>query len=91
MNEFEWDEQKATSNYEKHGVAFEDATELFEGKCYVIEDTRTDYEEKRYIGIGIVDDLVLTVIYTLRGETCRIIAARRAKRHERKTYEDTIS
>ena len=53
--------------------------------------TRTDYGEKRYIGIGIVDDLVLTVIYTLRGETCRIISARRAKRHERKTYEDTIS
>lgn len=88
MIEFEWDDEKAASNYEKHGVAFEDATELFNNDHYVFEDRRNDYGEKRYIAIGSVDGLVLTVVYTLRVETRRIISARRAKRHERKTYQD---
>lgn len=27
--EFEWDKTKAQSNFEKHGVTFEEATEVF--------------------------------------------------------------
>lgn len=41
-------------------------------------DNREDYGEERIIVLGGVGLLVLTVIYTKRGETIRIISARKA-------------
>ncbi|MBZ9845240.1 BrnT family toxin [Mesorhizobium sp. CA5] len=46
-----------------------------------------DYEEERFIGIGIVNGLVLTVVYTERGDRIRLISARKATRHEQKAYD----
>ena len=42
--------------------------------------------EKRILAIGLLEDVEITVIYTTRGETIRIISARRARRNERKKY-----
>ncbi|PBB19110.1 BrnT family toxin [Mesorhizobium sp. WSM4313] len=84
MLEFEWDDQKATSNLAKHGVAFADAKRLF-------DDIRalhySDRSMERFIGIGIVNGLVLTVVYTERGDRIRLISARKATRHEQKAYD----
>ncbi|CDX46803.1 conserved hypothetical protein [Mesorhizobium plurifarium] len=80
MLEFEWDDDKAKSNLAKHGVAFADARRLF-------DDRSMDYEEERFIGIGIVNGLVLTVVYTERGDRIRLISARKATRHEQKAYD----
>ena len=35
------------------------------------------------MAIGLLEDVEITVIYTTRGETIRIISARRARRNER--------
>lgn len=44
---FQWDEEKATSNYGKHGVRFEAAQRVFEDP-FAIEliDDRHDYGEE---------------------------------------------
>ena len=51
------------------------------------EDNRKDYSEKRWITIGIVANVFLTVVYTIR-DAIRIISARRSNRKERQEYND---
>ena len=79
---FEWDPDKNQANIEKHGVPFEVAKRIF--------DTRKDYGEDRYIGIGKVVNASLVVVYTDRGGNIRLISARPASRKEREKYSVQI-
>lgn len=85
--EFEWDEEKATLNERKHGVPFPFATRVFldENRLEWI-DTRRQYGEPRWITIGLIESVEIAVAYTVRGETIRLISARKAERHEREDY-----
>jgi uncharacterized DUF497 family protein len=90
--EFEWDEEKNQSNLRKHGIAFEDAIEVFEDPSGLTEHGRTVSGEDRRQTIGTAATLaVLFVVHTLRnlseGVVVRIISARPASRRERKRYE----
>ncbi len=82
----EWDSNKAAINVKKHGVYFEDAAQVFldESRHTEIDYLHSD-EELRYKTIGRVGK-VLVVIYTERGETTRIISARKATKKERMIY-----
>lgn len=42
--------------------------------------------EMRFQAIGSVNDVTLFISYTMRGEVCRIISARRASRRERQSH-----
>jgi len=88
--EFEWDENKARSNLDKHGVAFEEATEAFFDPFYQTGDASADNDEQRnfLIGYSLAQRLLL-VVYIERDERTRIISARPATRVERKLYEET--
>ncbi|MGL4622830.1 MAG: BrnT family toxin [Chroococcidiopsis sp.] len=87
--EFEWDDQKNKANVAKHGISFEEATEIFDYPMYETVDSRADYGETRYIGIGRNQYFVIfTVIYIEREAAIRIISARRATKQEKKLYYD---
>jgi hypothetical protein len=84
---FEWDPKKAEANLQKHGVDFADAVGvLYDEMAVTIEDEGAT--EERYITLG-RDPLnrVLVVVYTWRGDTIRIISARKAEPRERRQYE----
>jgi uncharacterized DUF497 family protein len=84
---FEWDKPKAAENYAKHGVDFETACQVFRDPFAVERlDDREDYGEDRFVLIGIVEDVVLTVVYMERDGRFRLISARRATRHEQDEY-----
>ncbi|MGD9868134.1 MAG: BrnT family toxin [Hyphomicrobiales bacterium] len=87
--EFEWDKAKAADNQARHGVSFEAAQGIF-GDPFAIEfeDDRKSYGEQRFVIIGTVDDRVLSVVYTMREETIRIISARGATAYERRKYHE---
>lgn len=88
MLSFEWDERKAELNLAKHGVSFADASAVFDDPFAVdMEDRSMDYSEIRRRIVGIGHGRVLTVAYTERGETIRLISARKATRVERREYE----
>ena len=87
----EWDGQKAASNLQKHGIDFADAvTALDDDHAITVQDTLSG-GEIRYITVG-MDAMgrVLTVVYTWRGESVRLIAARPATPGERRQYGDRI-
>ena len=84
---FEWDKTKDADNYAKHGVSFETATEVFKD-TFAIErlDDRESYGEDRFILIGMAEGVVITVVYTERSGSIRIISARNATKHEQDDY-----
>lgn len=88
---FEWDDQKARANVEKHGVTFGEATEVFYDQN-ALEDYDSEHsdEENRFFIIGLSSRQLLYVVYAERaGDVVRIISARKADRAERKNYERT--
>lgn len=87
---YEWDSKKASSNIRKHGIDFADVIPVFEDRAAVtIPDESSD--EQRFATIG-MDALlrIVVVVYTWRGETIRIISARKATRTERRIYEQGL-
>ncbi|MGH6925891.1 MAG: BrnT family toxin [Propylenella sp.] len=89
MARFEWDRAKAAENYARHGVSFEAAERVFLDP-FALEwlDDRFEYGEERYIILGTVDDRLLSVVYTIRGDAIRIISARGAEPHEKRRYHE---
>lgn len=94
---FDWDEAKNLSNQRKHGVSFEDASEVFRDPLFVSLKDRIEDGEQRWRTFGEVEGCLLlmvahTVIETNEHdesvEMMRIISARRATRKERQRYED---
>ncbi len=64
---FEWDEAKNAANKLKHGIGFERAVAIFQGRVRTIVDTRFDYGETRQISFGALDDAtILAVVHTDR-------------------------
>lgn len=85
--EFEWDEDKADLLWRTRRISFFDAANVFRDPDRIeFEDDRRDYREIRRIVTGRSDDRLLTVVYTMRGSTCRLITAWPASRKERRHY-----
>lgn len=81
---FEWDEFKSRANLIKHGIAFDDAIEIFYGPVVVKGSKRNN--EERWIAIGKSDDQLVTVIFTRRNDLIRIISARHPRPDEKRAY-----
>jgi len=89
--DFEWDEEKNGRNFKKHGIRFEEAALIFREPTLTTVDDRKDYGETRETSIGQLGGRVyLVVVHTDREGITRLISARRAKRQERKEYDDYI-
>lgn len=84
--DFEWDPKKAEENLRKHGVDFSDAARVFDADVVVTPSDREG--EVRWKAIGVRAGSLMTVIFTKRGATVRIISARKAHRHERREYRE---
>lgn len=86
---FEWDKNKARLNLSKHGVSFEEASTVFNDPLSItFPDPDHSIGEERYVMIGISSLVQLLVIaHTDRGNTIRLISARKATRQEKKFYE----
>jgi hypothetical protein len=76
MTVFEWDRWKNAQNLFKHGVGFEKAREaFFDEKKVLADDVKHSTDEPRYYCFGLVDGKVMTVRFTVRGQSIRIIGA----------------
>ena len=88
---FDWDEKKNELNIYRHGIDFNDVPEIFNGPMIVKIDDRIDYGEDRFIGIGILGNIIAVVAFVeMEGEMIRIISARKANKHESKKFEKEI-
>jgi len=88
---FIWNKDKAEKNWQKHKVKFENAALVFldENLIEDYDDFHSD-DEERMKAIGEAEK-ILTVIYTERGDSNRIISARQATKSEREEYYEQFS
>jgi len=88
MMQIEWDAAKAEANLRKHDVSFAEAAHVFKDFGRIERyDNRDDYNEERWITIGMSWTTLLSVVYTVRNEdTIRIISARKANANEQTQY-----
>ena len=86
LMEFEWNSEKNNINIEKHGIDFADVALVFDNPILEHEDTRKDYGERRFFGIGTLQGIEIAVVYIRKKQKIRIISARRARKDERKKY-----
>jgi uncharacterized DUF497 family protein len=92
---FEWDLDKARKNLAKHGISFDVAQSVWDDPLHVIVPDRIEDGEERWHAIGAVNSVVIVVVvHTYPDEEdmdrIRIIGARKATAHERKSYEEEI-
>jgi uncharacterized DUF497 family protein len=87
---FEWDPRKEAQNRGKHAVPFNEAATIF-GDPFALtyHDPDHSISEQRFITVGMSNTgRILVVAHTDRGETIRIISARKATQRERSHYEE---
>ena len=92
---FEWDEPKATINFAKHNVTFDEAATVFgDDESFDGLDRMHSRDEQRRLRVGRSSaGRIVFIAYTVRrsayGETIRIISARPANREEELGYVGT--
>ena len=87
--EIEFDPDKAAANQQKHdGVTFEEAKAVLLDPYALTKEDSDVTGEQRFVTLGMGGKgRVLIVVWTLRGETVRLISAWKANQPQRRRYE----
>ena len=85
---FEWDDEKAALNFEKHRLTFQTAALIFRDERRIEEyDFDGAYGKDGWQTIGVVENVVL-VVFSDREDFTRIISARKATKCENERYSE---
>jgi uncharacterized DUF497 family protein len=88
---FEWNEAKNRRNIKKHSIDFVDVSDVFKLPMLTGLNHRKEYGEDRWIGVGLLKNIVVVVVFTERkNEITRIISTRKATKYEREEYKKAI-
>jgi hypothetical protein len=79
---FTWDERKRRSNIKTHGLDFTDCAKVFEGPTFTFEDSRFDYNEHRFVTLGILAGVAVSIVHTETPTHIHIISFRKATKNE---------
>ena len=85
---FEFDREKSAINKQKHGISLEEAAQLWQ-EAYLEVKART-VDEVRSMAIGRIRGKLYACIYTVRGESIRLISCRRAREQEARLYHENF-
>ena len=81
-----FDHVKRDKTLLEHGLDFARAVEVFDVLHFTCQDKRMDYEEDRFITVGWLDDDMIVMVWSPRGEVRRIISMRKANDREKTLY-----
>lgn len=89
-----FDSAKRIATLQNRGLDMSRAGEAICGASLTVEDRRRDYGETRFITIGFLDQRMVVIVWTARGEgrgevqgeQCRVISIRKANDREQALY-----
>lgn len=87
---FTWDESKRAWNLKDHGLDFAEAAAVFEGLTFTFEDDRFDYGEQRFVTLGFLAGVPVSIVHTENKNEIRVISFRKATKREAKILLDQI-
>ena len=88
---FAWDETKRRDNLRTHGFDFAGAATVFDSDTYTFEDDRFQYGEQRFVTLGILDGVPVTIVHTEVDHEIRVISFREATAREAIIYFTSIA
>jgi uncharacterized DUF497 family protein len=87
---FTWSERKRSINLKEHGLDFVDAPRVFEGLTCTYEDDRFAYGEQRFVTLGLLAGVPVSVVHTEADDEIRVISFRKATAREARVFFDQI-
>jgi uncharacterized protein len=81
-----WDEAKRQVTLVDRGLDFALASQIVGVYEYIIEDTRFDYGERRFMSLGDINGRLCVVVWTPRNGGRHIISMRKANEREQNYY-----
>ena len=87
---FTWSERKRAINLKEHGLDFIDAPRVFEGLTFSYEDDRFAYGEQRFITLGLLAGVPVSVAHTESDDEIRIISFRKATIREARRFFNEV-
>lgn len=88
---FTWSERKRRLNLARHGLDFSDAPAVFAGLTFTYEDDRFRYREQRFVTLGLLAGVSVSIVHTETADEIRIISFRKATRGESRLYFESVS
>ena len=88
--EFTWSDRKRTLNLKEHKLDFVDAPSVFESLTYTFEDDRFSYGEQRFITLGLLAGVPVSIAHTENDHEIRVISFRKATNREAQIYFSEI-
>ena len=86
-----WDEPKRRANLRKHDLDFADAEEVFAKTTVTYEDDRLFYGEQRWVTLGLLREVAVSIVHTEEGNHIHVISMRKATRREQETYFEDLA
>lgn len=68
------DETKRLQNLQEHAIDFVDASAVFSGPTFTFEDDRFRYEEQRFVTLGLLKGIPVSIARTETTECIRVIS-----------------
>ena len=87
---FTWSERKRAINLKEHGLDFIDAPRVFEGLTFSYEDDRFAFGEQRFITLGLLAGVPVSIAHTESDDEIRIISFRKATGREARRFFNEI-
>jgi len=85
------DAKKRAANLKKHGYDFKDAPQVIESSAALtFEDRRFDYDEQRFITLGMLRGEAVVIATAETDDEIRVISMRKAERNEEEIYYANI-
>jgi uncharacterized DUF497 family protein len=83
---FVWSETKRLRNRRDHGLDFADAAAVFEGATFTFEDDRFAYGERRFVTLGLLSGIAVSIVHTEEPHEIRVISFRKATTRETELF-----
>ena len=77
-----WGDPKRKRNRIEHGLDFADAARVFAGPTFTFEDDRFAYGEGRFVTLGLLSGIPVSIVHTETTHEIRIISFRKATARE---------
>lgn len=87
---FTWSAAKRAANLKAHALDFVDAPQVFDGLTFTFEDDRFSYREQRFVTLGLLAGIPVSIVHTETEHEIRIISFRKATQRETQIYFNQI-
>jgi uncharacterized DUF497 family protein len=84
--QFTWSERKRALNLKQHQLDFVDAPQVFKGVTFTFEDDRFLYSEQRFVTLGLLAGVPVSIVHTENEHEIRVISFRKATKSEAAIY-----